>query len=265
MVVAGGVNLRFGNLVPLAPWANPFRDDFNAGTDTNWTRYGGNFGFSNGAYVLNDTNTYGKALVGSEFWTDGTLETDMSLGTPGNAGVVFRMTNPDYTGPDDGFGYYAGLDTGGFVILGRQSNSWNPLATAPMTVSLNTWYHLKIVMRGGIFSVYAGDMLTPKITYTDNSYARGQVGVRAFQCNAQFDNFVFTNAAPPKLSLTITNGQLLFTWPFCPVNVKLVSAQNLPPPDGIAVHPNPALVGTQWILSLPMPTAPSQFFWLEGN
>lgn len=264
MVVASGVNVRFGNLVPLAPWLNPFRDDFNGGTDTNWTRYGGNFAFGNGAYLLNDTNTYGKALVGSEFWTDGTLETDMSIGSAGNAGVVFRMTNPDYTGPDDGFGYYAGLDTGGFVILGRQSNSWNPLATAPMTVSLNTWYHLKIVLKGGVLSVYAGDMITPKITYTDNSYSRGQVGVRAFQCNAQFDNFVFTNAAPCNLNLTVTNGQLLFTWPLCPVNVKLVSAGNLPPPNGMVVPLNPALVGTQWILSMPMPV-PTQFFWLEGK
>jgi hypothetical protein len=266
MVTASGVNLRFGNLVPSSPWPNPFRDTFDAGTDANWTRYGGNFAFSNGAYLLNDTNTYGKSLVGSEFWTDGALETDLLISTPGNAGVVFRMTNPDYIGPDDGFGYYAGLDTGGFVILGRQSNSWNPLETAAMAVSTNAWYHLKVVMKSGLFTVFAGDMNTPKITCTDNTYSRGQLGVRAFQCNARFDNFLFTDAVPVRIGLNLTNGQLRFTWPLCPVNVKLVTCGSLLlPPGGSVIATSPSPANGQWALALPLTYAPSQFFWLEGR
>lgn len=265
LVVASGINLRFGNLIPPVPWPNPFRDNFDTGTDTNWTRYGGNFAFGGGAYLLNDTNTYGKSLTGSEFWADGTLETDLLIGTPGNAGVVFRMTNPDYVGPDDGFGYYVGLDTGGFVILGRQSNSWSPLATAPMTVSTNTWYHLKVVMKGGLFTVYAGDMSAPKLTLSDTNYARGQMGVRAFECNAQFDNFVFTNAVSAKVGLNLDNGQLRFTWPFCPVNVKLISSPALLSPlTGNSVAINPSLVNGQWTVALPLTWLPRQF-WLEGR
>lgn len=265
MVAASGVNLRFGNLAPPTPWPNPFRDNFDAGTDTNWTRYGGNFGFSAGAYLLNDTNTWGKSLTGSEFWTDGTLDTDLLLGTPGNAGLVFRMTNPDYVGPDDGFGYYAGLDTGGFVILGRQSNSWNPLATTAMTVATNTWYHLRVVMKGGLFTVYAGDMSAPKLTFSDTNYLRGQAGVRAFQCNAQFDNFLFTNASPIKVGLNLNNGQLRFAWPFCPVNVKLMSSPAfLSPLTGNEVAIDPSLVNGQWTLALP-PASVTREFWLEGR
>ena len=266
MVVAGGVNLRFGSLVTLPPRPNPFFDNFDTGTDADWTRYGGNFGFGGGAYLLNDTNTYGKSLAGSEFWSDGALETDLLISTPGNAGVVFRMTNPDYVGPDDGFGYYAGLDTSGFVILGRQSNSWNALATAPMAVSTNTWYHLKVVMKGGLLTVYAGDMSTAKITFTDGTYSRGQAGVRAFQCNARFDNFLFTNAVPVKLAMNPDKAQLRFTWPLCPVNVKLISSTNLPsagPGDQVPV--DPALVNGEWTVALPITSAPGQFFWLEGR
>ena len=266
MVTWGGVNLRFGNLVPLAPWPNPFADNFNGGTDTNWTRYDGNFGFASGTYLLNDAGTNGKALTGSEFWADGTLETDLLISTPGNAGVVFRMTNPDYTGPDAGFDYYAGLDTGGFMVFGIQSNAWSQLATTPMTVAINTTYHLKIVMQGSLFKLYAVDMNTPKVTWTNSTFARGQIGVRAFQCNASFDNVSFTNAVPTRLNVAATNGQLTFTWPFAPVNVKLYSATNLQSPLlGSPVAISPSLVNTQWTLPVQQPAASRQYYWLQGR
>ena len=74
MAVAPNLKLRFGALASPKVWPNPFTDNFNSGADTNWTRYGTNFAFSSGRYLLNQTNTYGKALVGDNFWTDGTLE-----------------------------------------------------------------------------------------------------------------------------------------------------------------------------------------------
>jgi hypothetical protein len=266
MVTWSGVNLRFGKLMPLSSWPNPFRDNFETVPNTNWTHYGGNFFFTNGACLLNDTNSYGKVLAGSEFWTDGTLETDLQIRSPGNAGVVFRMTNPDYTGPDDGFGYYAGLDTGGFVIFGMQNNAWHPLASASMPVAMNTWYHFKVVMQGARFTIFASDMATPKVTFTDTTWTRGQVGLRAFNCNASFDNVVFTNAVPVRLSVAATSGALAFNWPLCPVNVKLFGSTNLEPRlNGSVIPINPSLVNTQWMLTLPQSAASRQFFWLQGQ
>jgi hypothetical protein len=121
-------------------------------------------------------------------------------------------------------------------------------------------------MKGGLFTIYAGDMSTAKISFADGTYSRGQAGVRAFQCNARFDNFLFTNAVPVKLGMNLGQGQLQFTWPLCPVNVKLISSTNLPsaiPGDQVAV--DPVLANGQWGLALPMPSAPGQFFWLEGR
>lgn len=266
MVTWGGVNLHFGNLVPPTTWPNPLVENFSGGNDTNWTHYGGNFALANGAYLLNDTNSYGKALTGSEFWTDGTLDVDLAVNTPGNAGLVFRMTNPDYTGPDDGFDYYAGLDTGGFVVFGIQSNAWTQLATAAMPISMNTKYHLRVVMRGPTFQIYANDLATPKITFTNSTWNRGQVGVRAFNCNASFDNFVFTNAAPVRLNLSTTNGQYSLSWPLSPVDVKVFSAAGLPLPSfGQPLASNATLVDGQWTLLLPHTAAGAHFFWLQGE
>jgi hypothetical protein len=266
MVTWNGVNLHFGSLVPLAPWPNPLTEDFSSGTDADWTRYGGNFAVSNDAYFLNDTNAYGKALTGSEFWTDGTLDVNLTLNSPGNAGLVFRMTNPDDTGPDDGFNYYAGLDTGGFAVFGSQSNAWSQLATAALTVATNTSYHLRIVMRGSKFQMYLDDMQSPKLSITDDSWTRGQVGLRAYNCNARFDHFVFSNAVPVKLNVASGNEQFAFSWPLSPVNVKLFSATNLQDaPFGEPVASTPALVNGQWQLALPRSACGPEFFWLQGN
>ena len=266
MVTWGGVNLRFGRSVAPSAWPNPFRGSFETGADGNWTHYGGNFLFDYGICQLNDTNSYGKILAGSEFWTDGTLETDLQIRTPGNAGVVFRMTNPDYTGPDDGFGYYAGLDTGGFVAFGMQNNAWHQLALAATPKSLNTWYHFKVVMQGSRFRIFAGDMGAPKIDFNDSTWGRGQIGLRAFNCNASFTNVVFTNAVPIQLGVMPTSGGLTFTWPLCPVNVKLHCSSNLElPVTGSAITNQPSLINMQWRLTLPKAADRTQFFWLQGE
>lgn len=266
MVTSAGVKLRFGNVLPLRGWPNPFSDDFNDGTDQNWTHYGGNFAVTNGTYALNDAGTYGKSLAGSEFWTDGSLEADVRINTPGNAGLLFRVTNPDYTGPDDGFDYYIGLDTDGFVIFGRQADAWTPLTSTPFTVATNVWYHMKITMRGDVFRVYVGDMTQPKITINDGSFARGQIGVRAFQCDAQFDNVSFTNSAPEALNLERNGGRLLFSWPYTAVNVKLYGTTTLNQlSSGSPIAGSPALSNGQWNLSLPQATLDRKFFWLQGE
>ena len=266
MAVAPNLKLRFGALSPAKPWPNPFTEDFHTAADTNWTRYGTNFAFSNGRYLLNQTNTYGKALVGDNFWTDGTLEADVMLNTAtGDAGLLLRATNPDYIGPDAVFGYYVGLGSSGTVFLGKMSNSWNQLTSTPMAVGVNTWHHLKITMAGPTLRVYVDDMTTPKITWNDTTHRRGQIGVRAFQSNAQFDNVTFSNAAPPYLNFLRTGNQLQFSWLQNAFNLQLVQTADLNPPGNWSPVTNPAavLANGQWILSLPMVEGANQFFQLR--
>ncbi len=197
MITWSGVHIRFGTLLPRPDWPQVFTHNFSTG-DNGWSRYGQNIGFIGGNYALNNSSsTYSKALTGSQFWFNGTLEGDVLISTPGNAGLMFRTTNPDYDGPDAAFGYYVGLDSSGSVVLGRQQNSWTELSRANMTIPLNTWHHIKAVFSGSSLTVYVDDMTAPKITRSDSTFVRGQIGVRAFHCNAQFRNISFSNAIPP--------------------------------------------------------------------
>lgn len=265
LVVHPTLKLRFGTLSAPPVWPNPFTQDFSGANDTLWTRYGGNFAFSDGRYLLNNTNTFGKALVGDGFWTDGTLEADVLIATPGNAGLMFRTTNPDDTGPDAALGYYVGLDTAGAVVLGRMSNAWKLLASAPATVPTNTWHHLRITIRGSNFGIYVDDMVQPKITWTDGTFRRGQIGVRAFRCNARFDNVTFTNAAPLRLGLQREGGQLRFSWPQNAWNLRLcVTADVESRIPWMPLTNQGALVDGEWRFSLPLPFVTRQFYRLEG-
>ena len=259
----GGVKIRFGALSPPRFWPNPFVEQFSTATDTNWSRYGTNFAFGNGCYLLTNSGSFGKALVGDAFWADGTLEADVLLTAGGDAGLMFRTTNPDYVGPDHAFGYYAGLSASGSVVLGRMSNAWTFLASAPVTVALNTWYHLKITMQGSSIKVFVNDLTQPKITWVDATFRRGQIGVRSFNANAQFDNVTFSNAAPIRLNLQRSGTLLNFSWPQNSQNLKLCSA-NQPLVDGWSVVTNlGALSSGQWSLTLPMTAALQQFYQLQ--
>jgi len=266
MLVTNGVQLRFGSVSPRPLWTNPFVANFDSGTDPGWAHYGGNFSFNSGKYLLNDAGTNGKAMAGDAFWTDGTLDADMMLSSLGNAGLVFRGVNPDYTGPDALFGYYAGLDTGGSAVLGMESNSWKSLASVPMSVTTNVWHHLRVKLEGSQITVFVDDLTTPLITLTDTNFYRGQIGVRAFQCNAQFDNVTFSNAVLLKLQLNYNNNQLQLAWPQTSVSVKLCSQTNLAMMNSPVIQTNlTVLTNRYWQVNLNLPFASSQFFWLQSR
>ena len=156
------------------------------GTDAGWTRYGGHCGFGDGSYLLNNAGTTGKSLTGDPAWHDGILEADVMLTSAGNAGLMFRTTNADLAGPDAFSGYCVGLDSAGSVFLSRSMNDYMELARAPLTVPLNTWQHVKVVLRGATITVFVGGSKTPTLRVSDSFLLRGEIGVHAHNCNAVF-------------------------------------------------------------------------------
>lgn len=262
MAVTNGVKLKFGTLAPRPNWPNPVTNNFDAGTDVGWSRYGGNFALSNGCYVLNNAGTNGKALMGDGFWRDGVVEADVMLNTAGNAGLMFRTTNPDYDGPDAALGYYVGLDTAGFVVLGRMSNSWTALTSRPVSVGTNIWHRLRVGLSGSMISVFVDDLNVAKFTQSDASFPRGQIGVRAFQCNAQFDNVTFSNALPFKLDLKRAGQQSRLTWPETSVSVKLVANDVLS--GGSALTNVPLISNRTFQVSVDSPGGRA-FYWLRAE
>jgi hypothetical protein len=162
------------------------RDNFQDNNAIGWRTYGGTWSVANGALTAG-SSTGGKALLDTNF-SDLIYEADLTVtsGT-GDAGLLFRVTQAG-TGADSYYGYYAGLKPSGQVVLGRAANNWLQLATAPMTIALNTSYHVKVEASGSSIKVFVDDMTTPKIGVTDTTHTTGANGIRVFNAAARLDN-----------------------------------------------------------------------------
>ncbi|MEK3720218.1 family 43 glycosylhydrolase [Paenibacillus sp. FSL H8-0034] len=190
----------------IIPVEMAVEDNFDDGNDTGWTKYGGTWTVSGGQYNV-ASNPGAKALLDTNF-TDLIYEADVTPGSTGNAGLVFRVSNPG-TGTDAYQGYYAGLDVPNQkVLIGKANNNWTSLATASMSLTANTKYHVKIFAQGDSIKVYVGDMATPKISVTDSAYTRGSIGVRTFDSAAKFDNISVQSSRyeTENLSVSATSG-----------------------------------------------------------
>lgn len=264
LAVNPSLKARRGILSPPAAWPNPFVADFDDGTDAGWTRYGSGFSLVDGHYRLAHEGSYGKAMTGDGFWSDGTVEADILLETPGNAGLLVRTTNPDYAGPDHALGYYVGLDSDGEVVLGSMQNGWTRLASAPAPVEIGTWHHLRIELQGPLLRVYVDSPRIARIAWEDETHARGQIGVRAFQCNARFDHVSYTDTAPLRLDLQSTPGSLEFAWPQSARIPQLhTTADPSAPAPWTPVAATPTLIDDRWRLALPLPHEPTRAYRLQ--
>jgi len=154
----------------------------------------------NGTYQDSTSGPGDKSVSGSTGWTDYTLQGDVQLNAAGQAGLIFRVTNPS-TGADSFNGYFIGLQSSnGTFFLGRENGAWTHLynTTIPGGVALNTWYHVTVQAVGCTFTASAQQVgsssLAATFSYTDSSctFTSGQVGVRDHYTTASWRNVAVT-------------------------------------------------------------------------
>ncbi|HEY6913077.1 MAG TPA: family 16 glycoside hydrolase, partial [Paludibacter sp.] len=221
MVPFGAENIRATCLpVTGTPSLNSsqFQDNFSNGNQLGWVNYNGSFMVDNGEYFstnIEGGNKGAKSVQSSTLFSDFTYDVKVQVGTSGDGGVMFRASKVSM-GADEYNGYYVGISASGQnVVLGKGNGGWTSLRTAAMAISANTWYQLRVVAQGTTIKVYVNDMTTPKITYTDASFATGAVGVRCYNAITRWDNISVTSS--------------------------LVSAvKDLKTTENIKVYPNPA-------------------------
>ncbi|ADO71607.1 AbfB domain-containing protein [Stigmatella aurantiaca] len=172
-------------IAKTARWEAPFSDDFNDGNANGWSVYGGSWAVS-GNQLTVAAHPGAKAIPVGVLFSNGTLDADITIGTAGNAGLMFRASRLE-TGTDAYQGYFAGFEQGQ-VFLGKADNNWTTIASAAAALAANTAHHVRVVAVGSTLRVYVDDMVTPRITVTDTSYASGTIGVRTYQAAARFDN-----------------------------------------------------------------------------
>jgi len=174
-----------------------FQENFSTGNQVGWVNYNGSFKVDNGEYFstnIEGGNPGAKSVQTSTLFSDFTYDAEIQVGANGNGGLLFRASNLAM-GADEYSGYYVGISAASQnVELGKAKNSWTSLKTASMAIVANTWYQVRVVAIGTSIKIYVNDMTTPKINFTDASFATGAIGVRCYNAITRWDNISVTSS-----------------------------------------------------------------------
>lgn len=175
--------LSFNEDGTIQPVTMRVRDNFADGNAVGWKTYGSEWSAAGGSYSAT-ASAGGKALLDTNF-ADFSYDADVTLqGGSGDAGLVFRVTDPA-VGADSYRGYYAGVSARNRLVLGRAGDGWTELASTPLRVRPGATVHLRVEATGSTLEVYAGSTL---LSVTDSTWTSGATGVRVYGTAATFDN-----------------------------------------------------------------------------
>jgi xylan 1,4-beta-xylosidase len=200
--VAG--DFHFYSIRFVAADNDPFKNllTFEFAFGKGWEFFDGNWSILDGKAAING---FGKRTFGSALWTDYTVDTDIILTKNLSAGLIFRVNNPAAGGADDnpdvdpelGTNFFQGYSlrfTTSNIILTKHNYDSKILKIRPGSFSLDTKYHLRVVVVGSNIRAYVDDMLDPVINYTDTiPFINGMAGYRSSNTDAIFDNFRITS------------------------------------------------------------------------
>jgi pectate lyase len=169
--------------------ATLFSDDFEDGNSSGWTTSGGSWSvITDGSRVFRQSGTSSdaRARAGTSTWTDYAVTARVRPtafnGSNRFVAVLARaQSNTSY--------YYLALRQNNTVELKKLvGGSSTTLASAPVTVTLGTWYTLRLEVSGTQLrgNVNGGTVLAA----TDSQFRSGQIGVATFNASASFDNVV---------------------------------------------------------------------------
>jgi hypothetical protein len=171
-------------------------ENFDTGMAADWVFYGGGWFWKDGQVnSASNAGSGGYGINGSKYVANGTdfkdftYQADVKINTAGDAGLMFRVSNPAI-GPDAYEGYYVGLNQlTGTVQLGKASDQkWIVLSSEKYPVEMNKMYTLKIVAKGDKFDIFINGSAKAILSATDGQYRSGSIGLRAYKALASFDS-----------------------------------------------------------------------------
>jgi pectate lyase len=173
-----------------------FGDDFEDGNSSGWTTSGGSWSVvTDGSRVLRQSGTSSdaRARAGSTGWTNYTATARVKpLAFNGSNRFVALLaraqSNTSY--------YYLALRSNNTVELKKLvGGSSATLGSAPVTVTIGTWYTLSLSVSGTSITGRVNGGST--VTATDSQFSAGQVGVATFNASASFDDVAVDSGPGP--------------------------------------------------------------------
>lgn len=175
----------------LAAWS----ENFSSGHADDWIFYGGGWFVRDGQLRASNPNTAAKAVASRAVFSDFTMESDIIVGETGNAGLIFRISNPSI-GADAHNGYYAGISAETKqVIFGKSSHKWTEIATKTHEFQAGKTYRMRVEARGPQIRIWVDDMNTPILEARDETFSTGALGVRHYGTQPDKARAAFGNLA----------------------------------------------------------------------
>lgn len=171
-----------------------YQQHFDNNASTGWVMYGGGWFCKDDALQV-VANEDGGSGSGSKIIATGTqfsnfeYTADLSIGSGGDAGLMFRVTDPAI-GADMYKGYYLGLNAeAGTIQLGKVSNKqWIVISSAKLPMEVNKVYKVRLRAVNDKFDVFIDDKKEPVLSTADRHYDTGSIGVRAYKALVTIDN-----------------------------------------------------------------------------
>jgi pectate lyase len=183
--------------------ATLFSDNFDDGNATGWSKSGGSWTVvtdGSPAYRQTSTGADAKAQAGTTTWTDYATQARVRPlafnGSGRYAAVLSRAQNMTNF-------YFLGLSNSGSVILGKRVGGGpTTLASAPLAVTIGTWYTLRLEAFGTNLRGFVDGV--PVVSASDSSLAAGRVGFATYFASASFDDLVVSTDSSPNPTATAT-------------------------------------------------------------
>jgi pectate lyase len=174
-------------VVTPSPFTTVYADDF-AEERYRWNATSGQWALSGGTFAQASSTGDGRALVGVPT-TDQAVEARVRQTAWSPTGTAERWAGVVARYKDASNYYYLHLRSGGTVSLRKLVNgAITELATAPLAVSLNTQYTLRLEAVGNQLRGFVNGNLL--LQTTDSSLDAGIGGLMTSKASAQFDDYL---------------------------------------------------------------------------
>ena len=173
-----------------------YKQAFENNTANDLVIYGGAWFYKDNAIhtALNEDGRSGagtKVIASTTQFSDFIYSADVTVRSAGDAGLVFRVSDPAI-GSEAYKGYYVGINpTTGMVELGKSSNNrWVVIESAKFPSSVNTTYNVKVKAVGENITVFVNGDSNPLIDATDKEFSKGSIGLRSYNAMTTVDNLM---------------------------------------------------------------------------
>ncbi len=187
----------YGGLYSQMIFGESFQEPAPVQPLAGFAKYGGGWQVTNGV-LLSVKGSGPKLMDNGVSQSSGDIKVRLKFASDqgGDAGIIFQASQLGM-GADAFTGYEVSVAPAGYVVLGRHRQNWESIRRASCSVPIGQWINLEVQYTNASINVLVNG--SSLIQYVDTQYplVNGQIGLRNYQQDAQFQNFQINDNTIP--------------------------------------------------------------------